>query len=39
LGLVGGLLLVVFAGALAPPAQVIEHPLESSYPQALAAAR
>lgn len=34
-GLVGGLLLVVFAGTLTPPARVVTHPLESSYPQAL----
>ena len=35
-GLVGGLLLVVFAGSLAPPQQVLSHPLSSSYatPQA-----
>jgi putative oxidoreductase len=30
-GLVGGLLLVVFAGSLTAPAQVIAHPLSSSY--------
>jgi len=30
-GLVGGLLLVVFAGAIAPPEQVLAHPLSSSY--------
>lgn len=34
-GLVGGLLLVVFAGAITPAARVMAHPLESSYPQAL----
>jgi putative oxidoreductase len=30
-GLVGGLLLVVFAGSLAPPTDVLAHPLSSSY--------
>jgi putative oxidoreductase len=30
-GLVGGLLLVVFAGAIAPPEQVLARPLSSSY--------
>lgn len=30
-GLVGGLLLVVFAGSPASPAQVLAHPLSSSY--------
>lgn len=30
-GLVGGLLLVVFAGSSAPPAQVLAHPLSLSY--------
>ena len=34
-GLVGGLLLVVFAGSPTAPAHVMAHPLESSYPQAL----
>ena len=34
-GLVGGLLLVVFAGTPAPATHVLAHPLESSYPQAL----
>jgi putative oxidoreductase len=34
-GLVGGLLLVVFAGSPAPVAGVIADPLASSYPQAL----
>jgi putative oxidoreductase len=32
-GLVGGLLLVVFAGSLASPEQVLAHPLASSYAQ------
>lgn len=30
-GLIGGLLLVVFAGSLASPGQVVAHPLASSY--------
>ncbi len=29
-GLVGGLMLVMFAGSMTPPAQVIAHPLSSS---------
>jgi putative oxidoreductase len=30
-GLIGGLLLVVFAGTLADPMQVLKHPFRSSY--------
>jgi putative oxidoreductase len=38
-GLVGGLLLVVFAGTLADPMQVLTHPFSSSYANLSEAAR
>ena len=38
-GLVGGLLLVVFAGTPSPASRVIGDPLSSSYPQALHGSR
>ena len=38
-GLVGGLLLVVFAGSLAEPRDVLAHPLGSSYDQGAKAPR